>query len=144
MDSHFIFFPGVWTGEGVITFSMAEDILPCKMIWSVPPPEGSDIHFSQEIDVESFENKMTNHFVLSNVTSSTFQIALSNPLIGTVYGSGLYDKERVAWEFRKADQPFEGFEIYEKTPEGNYTVRAEFTAGQGLRTFVRGTIQKIA
>lgn len=136
----FIFTPGVWEGKGTITFSMAEDILPFTMEWLVLPIEEQKIYFSQEIAIESLPERTRNHFTLWQLSPTTFEILLENQIVGKVSGSGLITPITIAWEFRRRDQEFEGYEIYELQQGGSYKVKAEFTAGEQMRTHVTGSI----
>ncbi len=141
MTAHpFIFSPGVWEGSGTITFSMAADILEFTMRWTILPIEEHQIHFHQEIDIKTFPEKMSNHFTLKPVSPTAFEILLENTIVGKVVGSGLISPTSIAWEFRRKDQDFEGFEIYELQPDNSYKMRAEFTAGAGMRTTITGQI----
>jgi uncharacterized protein (DUF2147 family) len=83
---------------------------------------------------------MRNNFCVFNVTSSDFKIELENSIVGKVVGKGVIGPKVIAWEFRRKDQEFEGYEIYELQESGSYKMRAEFTAGDGLRTHVEGFI----
>ena len=141
-DHAFIFTPGVWEGNGTITFSMAEDILDFKMSWTVLPLEDEKIFFTQEIDIDGFADKMRNHFCISHISGSEFEIELENNVVGKVIGKGVISPKVLAWEFRRKDQEFEGYEIYELQQDGSYKMRAEFTAGEGLRTQVQGFIDR--
>jgi hypothetical protein len=136
----FIFSPGAWEGEGVITFSMAEDTLPFKTQWTVLPEEEGEIFFSQSIEIDGLKEKMRNQFCIFETTEAHFEIRLENHLVGKVVGKGVIDSKVIAWEFRDPSQEFEGFEIYELQRDGTYQMRAEFTSGEGFRTTVRGTI----
>lgn len=143
MTQHpFIFSPGYWEGGGQITFSMAEDILEFSMQWIVMPIEEGWIYFSQEINIKTFPEKMRNQFTVWNVTTNTFEIQLENQIVGKVVGSGLFTPQTIAWEFRRKDQDFEGFEIYELQRDLSYKMKAEFTAGGGMHTRVGGYISK--
>ncbi|NGX53711.1 MAG: hypothetical protein K1000chlam4_00428 [Chlamydiae bacterium] len=142
MKEHlFIFTPGVWKGEGQITFSMAEDELIFATKWTLGPKEEDRILLSQTIEVDNVSDKMVNNFAITDMTATSFLIDLENNLIGKVQGKGIVDEKKIAWEFRNTPQQFEGFEVYELQPDGSYKVRAEFTAGEGLRTYVKGTIR---
>lgn len=143
MSHNFIFEPGVWEGKGVISFSMAEDKLPFVMRWTVQPEADGKHSFNQTVEVEDFTENMRNNFCVSEVKSDSFQIVLENHLVGSVQGKGVISPNALAWEFRENEQGFEGFEIYEKTEEG-YKMRAEFTAGDGLRTFVFGELSRVS
>lgn len=142
MTHAFILQPGRWEGKGTITFTMAEDVLNFTMTWTVLPEDNGRIHFSQEIDIDTFAEKMHNHFYAEKVTPSSFEIILENNIAGKVLGKGVIDAKVVAWEFARKDQEFEGFEVYELQGDGSYNMRAEFTAGDGLRTKVKGSIEK--
>jgi len=137
---HFIFTPGVFEGEGKITFSMADDVLNFKTEWIFLPEEDNRYFFSQEIDIDGFPEKMRNHFTLWLVSDKEFEIKLENNIVGSVMGSGLITPTRIAWEFRRKDQEFEGFEFYELQADGAYKMRAEFTAGEGMFTHITGTL----
>lgn len=121
---------------------MAEDALPFTMRWTILPREDGEIFFNQVIDVESFSENMRNQFCIWNVTDTQFEIRLENHLIGKVTGSGLISPTVIAWEFKNPEQELQGFEVYEKQTDGSYKMRAEFTAGEGLRTCVRGFIER--
>lgn len=145
MAAHpFIFSPGIWHGEGAITFSMAEDELPFSMQWQVDALSIGEIHFSQIVDIENFAEKMRNSFRIWNIEQKAFQIELENSIVGKVHGQGVFEEQLIAWEFRKNDQAFEGYEIYQLQRDGSYKMRAEFTAGEGLRTFVKGNIKLLS
>lgn len=142
MTHTFIFEPGVWEGRGKISFSMAEDQLPFKMRWTVLPKDNDQYLFSQLVEVDDFTEKMNNSFCVSSVDENGFMIELENHLVGKVEGKGVINDHVLAWEFRENEQGFEGFEIYEKSGD-DYKMRAEFSAGEGLRTYVRGIISKV-
>lgn len=123
---------------------MAEDRLPFSMRWSVSPSNEETIRFSQVVEVDSLEEPLFNHFSLSSLNQNKFTIALENNLVGQVVGQGLFDEKMIAWEFRKAEEGFEGYEIYELQPSGSYKMRAEFMGGDDIRTFVSGIISPIS
>lgn len=138
----FIFAPGVWEGSGTISFSMLEEVLEFNTTWLVLPKEEGNFYFNQEIEIKTFPEKMRNRFTLHPLSDSAFDIVLENQIVNKVVGSGLIDPMTIAWEFRRKDQDFEGFEIYELQPDGSYKMRAEFTSGDNMRTFVSGTIAR--
>jgi hypothetical protein len=140
----FIFNPGAWEGEGSITFSMAEDVLHFTTRWVVLPVEAGKIYFSQEVEINSLTEKMRNQFTLFPISKGSFEIQLENQIVGKVVGSGLVTPEAIAWEFRKRDQQFEGYEIYQLQKDGSYKMRAEFTAGDQMRTQILGSISPLS
>jgi hypothetical protein len=140
MEHAFIFKPGIWDGTGRITFSIATDVLDFVMQWTILPMDEKRIYFNQEITINSLPERMRNHFTIWHLTDSNFEIQLENQIVGKVVGSGLITPKTIAWEFRRRDQEFEGFEIYELQQDGSYKMHAEFTAGEGMRTQVFGAI----
>lgn len=139
----FLFTSGFWEGEGIITFSMAEDRLPFTTRWTIAPEDEGKISFFQEIFLSDVPEKMHNRFSISGIADHSFQIELENSLIGKVKGVGLLNPKVIAWEFRNTPQGFEGFEIYEFCPEDeSYKMRAEFTGGEGYRTYVAANLRK--
>jgi hypothetical protein len=143
MEHSFIFTPGNWNGKGTITFSMAEDELAFQMHWKVKPMENDRIQFTQLIQVEGFPDSMLNTFCIFELKSDSFVIELENQIIGIVRGTGLRNDQHLAWEFKNRKQAFEGYEIYEIQENGDYRMCAEFTAGTGLYTHVKGVISLI-
>jgi hypothetical protein len=123
---------------------MADDVLPFSMQWTVSKDEGGFIKFSQVVEVDSFNDPLYNHFVLNGLDQNNFQIELQNNLVGKVGGTGLFDQKIIAWEFRKVEEGFEGYEIYELQPSGSYRMKAEFLGGEEMRTFVEGEIKIVS
>lgn len=142
MKHAFILDSGEWEGKGKISFSMAEDELNFSMKWKVLPAEKGVIRCMQCIHVDGVEDKMENTFSFTEPAGQNFSLELENHLVGRVIGKGLIEPKVIAWEFCKTPQLFEGFEIYKLQEDGSYSVRAEFTAGEGLRTYVKGMIQR--
>lgn len=142
-DHSFIFKPGTWQGTGKITFSMAPDELPFSTSWQVTAKENEIIPITQVVIVEQFNEPLNNHFRISHITPTNFTIELENHLVGRVKGSGVLSDKIIAWEFRAAEEGFEGYEIYELKEDNTYAMKAEFLGGEGFRTIVTGTIKKI-
>ncbi len=143
MTHAFIFQLGQWSGEGLLSFSMADDQIPFKTRWRIEEEKNGIIAFSQTLEVDGYTDHMKNVFKIWDVREGHFLIELSNELIGTVQGKGVVNESVIAWEFKSKGQPFEGFEIYEKKEEGVYQFKAEFTSGNNLHTFVQGMISAI-
>jgi hypothetical protein len=139
----FIFQPGCWEGTGYLHFSMADDKIFFKSVWQVEPEKEGVIMVSQTVTIEELDQKMANQFVFKEMSEGKFAIQLTNPVVTAVQGSGVIDPKRIAWEFREQGQNFEGFEIYEATPEG-YSMRGEYSGAQSVRTYVKGQIQKVS
>lgn len=143
METHaFLFSPGLWLGQGIISFSMAEDQLKFYARWAVEPVKEGVLRFTQEIEVNSFTDKMFNSFEIAEISPTGFDIQIQNGLIGKVTGKGIVNPKIIAWEFKDNPQNFEGYEIYEKKEDGTYLLRSEFFAGDGLRTIIQGSLWK--
>ncbi len=142
-DHPFIFRSGIWEGGGKICFSMAEDELDFVMRWTILPAEDSKIYFNQQINIPELGQSMKNNFSLFEIRQKNFSIELQNQMVGKVCGKGVVDTNIIAWEFREPSQAFDGFEIYQLQGNLGYKMRAEFSAGEGLRTYVNGTISPI-
>ncbi len=106
---------------------MADDELDFRVTWIVLAEDERKIHFSQEVDLVSINEKMRNQFCVSSITPERFVIQLQNQLVKKVEGIGVITPETIAWEFHNRDQEFEGFEIYDLQEDGSYIMRAEFT-----------------
>lgn len=144
MESHpFIWQPGEWLGEGVITFSEASDRLRFYTRWEIKPEENGVIAALQSIEVESVPEKMENSLLFADFDGGRFSVELDNQLLGCIYGSGLVDGEVVGWEFRADDQQgVEGFEVYELQEGGDYSMRAEYVSADQFRTIIEGRVWK--
>jgi hypothetical protein len=139
-QSHpFIFTPSAWLGEGKIQLNMVEEELAFYTRWKVSDkdPEGK-IECVQEIQVKGLSEVMHNQFLFSSLAPGTFVITLENPALGRVSGEGLITDKVIAWEFRATDVGFEGFEFYEKQPDGTYLMRAEYATADQFRTMITG------
>lgn len=142
IEHRFLLQQGIWQGDGKICFSMAEDELDFTMHWTILPLEQEQIFFNQLIDIPTLGQTMKNSFTLSELAGDRFTIQLENQIIGKVVGKGVIDFELIAWEFREPKQAFEGYEVYELQEDQSYKMRGEFSGGDGMRTYVSGSISK--
>jgi hypothetical protein len=142
MSKHnFILTPTVWLGEGKIQLNMVEEELPFYTKWTVmPKDDGGHIECVQHIQVKGLSEMMHNQLVFSEFGSGNFSIELDNPSIGKVVGKGLITDQLIAWEYRVPEIGFEGFESYEKQPDGSYTMHAEYSTADQLRTVIKGKV----
>lgn len=121
---------------------MADDVLNFVVNWTVLPIEEGKIYLNQVVAIDGFAEKMRNTFTIFDVTPSSFEIELENHLVNKVAGKGVIGPQGIAWEFRRKDQDFEGYEVYELQEGGWYKMRSEFTSGDGLRTSITGSIDQ--
>lgn len=142
MSNHdFMFKPGLWVGEGKVTFSVSPERLRFYTKWNVSNGENNRMLCHQQVEMEGGESNVYNDFTISNVQLTSFSIELSNELLGIVKGKGLIDAKKIAWEFRGHPE-FEGFEVYELQDNGDYNLHAEYSSIDQLRTIIEGRIWK--
>ncbi|MBS4168229.1 hypothetical protein [Parachlamydia sp. AcF125] len=138
----FIFQPGLWIGEGTLSFNASSEKLRFFTKWTVSPLVQEEIHAFQQVEMESSPEQMRNHFRFFEITPTTFSVELENEAMGKVTGRGLIEPGKIAWEFR--NNPLEGFEVYalnlEKQDE--YHLHAEFSSTAEFRTIIKGRIWK--
>ena len=137
---HFIFTPSVWEGKGKIRFNLSPEKLSFFTKWEIVQNNDKSISCIQTIDILDVPDKMENSFHFTNIHNKKFLVSLSNEILGNVKGTGLFDKEIIAWEFKGNDLDFEGFEVFEKQENNHYLTKAEFTSKDQVRTFIEGSI----
>lgn len=142
----FILSPGDWLGQGKIAFSASKEVLDFYTKWFIPKVESKEkphdrLEIVQSVEMVGAEEAIENRFVINNITATNFHIRLENELIGVVIGSGVIDKDRVAWEFR-GHPNFEGFEVYELQKDGQYLFHAEYVSPDQFRSIIDGKIWK--
>ncbi len=137
MTSHtFLLTPGVWLGEGKISFNASAESIDFYTRWVVVEADNT-FACTQEVEMKGIDGKVENLYVVSKVTPETFAIALDNELIGKVDGKGVIDPKNIAWEIR-GQKDFEGFEVFEKLQSGDYKFHSEFFSPDQFRTIIDG------
>ncbi|MCB1084994.1 MAG: hypothetical protein KDK60_02720 [Chlamydiia bacterium] len=142
MKHPFILKPGRWLGEGKITLSTVEEVLPYYTRWTVPDRDDKGcIASMQEIEISGLADVMKNQFSFYNMNRKTFVIELENQSLGKVVGKGMISDKLIGWEFRLDHLGFEGFEFYEKgeLPD-TYLMHAEYATNDDFRTVIHGKI----
>ncbi|MFV0339879.1 MAG: hypothetical protein ACK5MA_04495 [Parachlamydiaceae bacterium] len=138
--AHFIFTPGIWLGEGSISFASFDEKVAFFTRWTIQEPVPGEIEAFQEVELSSVEQTTRNRMQISELTKGSFKVTLENDLMGKVSGKGIYDDHMVAWELR--DQPgMEGYEVFKLQPDGTYQFRSEFSSPP-FRTLIEGKIWK--
>lgn len=120
---------------------MVEEELDFFTRWNMGDldPDGKIPAF-QEVQIKGMNDIMHNQFEIFDLTPSHFTIELQNAALGTIQGKGIIKKGLVAWEFRDNEVGFEGFEFYEKQPDGTYLMRAEYATPDQYRTVIKAKI----
>ncbi len=140
MIPHFIFHPGEWLGTGQVSFSMSPDVLHFRTKWVVAVTENRWFHCTQTVEIVGGD-RIVNNFLIKPQGTDAFEIILENELLGTFSGTGVIEDRTVAWEFREKGA-FEGYEVYRRTDDSEYTMHAEYLSSDQMRTMIRGRIWK--
>lgn len=135
----FIFTPGLWLGEGKMTFSTSPEFLKFFTKWEIKEEANGLIKATHIVEMQGVEEQVINRLTFQNVTDTSFTVILENNLFGQVEGKGLCNNNVIAWEFHD-QSTFEGFEVYEKQENGDYFFHAEYGAPDQFRTLVEGLI----
>lgn len=135
--SHFIFEPGEWIGNGVVSFTHSPDVLHFRVQWDIQALPENMFQCAQRVEIVGGE-QMLNMFLVKNTKQDKFDITLENEVLGTFSGKGLLEENVVAWEFRHRGV-FDGYEIYERSDKG-YSFRAEYFSSDQARTSIHGSI----
>lgn len=135
----FIFTPGIWLGEGKISFSASEEFLKFYTKWNIVEGESGVITATQIVEMQGIEEQVINRFTFTDITPTSFMVLLENNIVGSVSGKGLRNQHVIGWEFR-GHLTFEGFEVYEQQETGDYFLHAEYGAPDQFRTIVEGLV----
>lgn len=143
----FFLCPGEWLGEGVIGFGASDDELKFYARWNIS--DSGDTHLgmknvrcTQEVEMQDAANeKMFNRLHFTEIGPKGFKVLLENDQIGSVFGEGIIEKDKVAWEFRGPPH-IEGFEVYTLRDKGEYEFHAEYISPDGYRSIINGRIWK--
>lgn len=140
MSTHFIFQPGIWLGEGIVSFASFEEKIAFFTRWTIQETNKGEIDAFQEVEISSLDQTTKNKFHFINPAKGEFQVFLENDLMGKVSGKGIYDESMIAWELR--DQPgMEGYEVFKIQPDGTYHFHSEFSSPP-FRTMIEGKLWK--
>ncbi|MBS4167107.1 Uncharacterized protein NEOC65_002213 [Neochlamydia sp. AcF65] len=139
---HFIFHPGVWIGEGKITFSTSPESLHFYTKWVVDKQKEKIGYICQQsVEILGIDEQVSNQLTFFEMAPASFSVRLENELIGSVSGKGVIDAKIIAWEYPLSND-FEGFEVYELQENGDYLLRAEYNSSDQYRTIIEGKIWK--
>lgn len=142
MEKHvFILEPGKWLGEGIIEMDSIDENLSYFTRWNVSEKDGEGkIFCTQEVQIKGLSDIMYNEFVFSEFTPTSFVVELDNETLGKVKGKGIISEETFGWEFKNPGGDLEGFELYERMGNNDYSMRAEYATDDDYRTQIKGKI----
>lgn len=141
MTQHdFLLTPGLWLGEGKISFSASPEFIKFYTKWDIKEEAPGIMGATQIVEMQGLEEQQViNVFTIKEILPESFQLTLENEIVGMVEGKGVRDRHTIAWEFRN-HTTFEGFEVYEKQENGDYFLHAEYGAPDQFRTIIEGLI----
>lgn len=137
----FILEPGQWIGEGTVSFSSSPDQLYFITKWEIDEESDEGVFADQEVKMEGTEEVLHNSFQIYDISPTAFTVMLENEIMGQVAGTGIIDDKTIAWEFRGETGP-QGFEVYERHKDGEYSFHAEYCSPDQFRTIIDGRIRK--
>lgn len=139
----FIFKPGIWIGEGKVTFSSSPEHVNFYTKWIVSEPDSNgSINCQQLVEIRGVTEKVFNEVLVYQIYLDHFLIKLENNMLGSVVGKGVIDEKTIAWEYRGENQ-VDGFEIYHLQENGDYILHAEYASPKDeYRTIIDGLIWK--
>ncbi|MBA3721260.1 MAG: hypothetical protein H0W88_02545 [Parachlamydiaceae bacterium] len=141
MTHEFILKPGIWIGQGKITFTASPDSIKFFTKWQITEEIPGILRAVQKVEMEGINDHVVNYFLLENITTNGFSITIENELMGKINGKGIIEENVIAWEFR-GQVTFDGFEVYELKENGDYSFHAEYASTDQFRTIVDGLIWK--
>lgn len=137
-SDHFLFHPGVWIGEGKITFSGSQDVVRFFTRWILTPGQES-ITALQEVELHNIHQTTRNRFIFFDFSEQHFKLEMENADMGIVTGKGNFTPQTLAWEIRSLPGS-EGFEVYEKQDNGDYFFHADYLSCENFRTHIEGKL----
>lgn len=138
MSNDFILRPGLWIGEGKITFSTSPQFIKFYTKWIIKEESPGVLSATQTVEMQGIKEHGLNYFTIEDISKNGFAIILDNELMGRVEGKGVINSKTIGWEFRQSS--FEGFEIYERQENGDYALHAEYASPEQHRTIIDGLI----
>lgn len=139
----FLFVPGIWLGEGTVSFSASPENIHFYTKWEIEQleTEGFPLRCKQTVELQGIDEKVVNALEVTAVNATSFEIWIESEQMVRTGGKGVIDPKKIAWEFRGKDN-FEGFEIYELNDNGDYRMHAEYASSDQFRTIINGMIWK--
>lgn len=137
----FIFSPGSWSGEGKIVLNMVEEELIFNTNWAVQNRDfAGKVTCAQDIQIQGLSENMRNELTFYDFQTKTFSVDMENQNVGRIVGTGVFDDNLIAWEFKNNDMNFEGFETYSLQPDGSYLMKGEYVTSDQFRTQIEARI----
>ncbi len=137
----FIFSPGTWQGEGKILLNMVEEELVFNTNWTVQNQDfAGKVICAQEIQIQGLSENMRNELTFYDFQAKSFSVDMENQNVGRIVGTGVFDNDMIAWEFRSSEANFEGYESYSLQSDGSYAMKGEYVTSDQFRTQIEARI----
>ncbi|MCB1112348.1 MAG: hypothetical protein H7A37_05800 [Chlamydiales bacterium] len=138
-DHQFIFTPGLWLGEGKVSFTASPETLQFYTRWEVRENTAKGIPCIQTVEMQGLGDSVRNAYTFFLEEEGKMRIFLQNEMMEKTIGTGVVSVKSIAWEFRGYDN-FEGYEVYELQEDGAYKLHAEYSSPDQFRTIIDGRI----
>lgn len=143
----FVFSPGIWLGQGLISFSYSEEKISYYTKWIFEHSEDGIIYAQQHVQKQGEKESLINHLTFSQAIPPHFAVELKNEEIVCVQGKGMWDARQILWTYypnisNPEIETLEGFETYSLQHNGEYISHAEYSSVGGYTTIVDGKIWK--
>jgi hypothetical protein len=138
----FIFTPGIWLGEGTISFSYSPNQLKFYTRWEVKPMKEANksIRCYQRVEISGVPQATENVISVFEKENNTFIIHLENDSVGVMSGDGVVSETIIRWEFKERPE-YNGFEMYSMNEtEERYLLNAEYNLEGKFRSIINGHI----
>ncbi len=137
----FILEPGKWVGEGQITFSVTNQSVNYRTVWTIHPEHKGAILAQQMVYLEGVEEPTRNFYKFSRQQGESFSVIMENPLFGDVSGQATLNEELFEFEIAHSNEFF-GKESYRSLPENCFEVSATYTSEEKETTQIRGLLRR--
>lgn len=131
-----------WRGEGTLTVSDLEQ--PIQILISLDLVETSShfgsLSYEHSLIFQGMNEVVENTYVLHSFEKGKFQIEISNQAWGKILGVGIFTDRFFGFEIGSHENQFQGYEYYQKTEEGFWSVEGEYVSNGDMRSQVKGFI----
>lgn len=134
----FILSSGCWLGEGKISIKGAAQPLKFYTKWEITKGPDDLLIAKQTVELQDVEEHVVTSYTFSDIRETAFVVELKSESIEQAIGQGIIAPTTLAWEFHSP--VLEGFELYERLPNGDYRLHAEFSSTSHYRTIIDGII----
>lgn len=145
--THFIFQPGIWIGEGDISFSSSPQKIHFYTKWVIGEEGPNGIICEQHIEQRGYPEPLLNRFLFTKTNEDTFDVQINSEHIQNGKGTGVFTAENIGWDFPSqismdGQSFFQGFELYYLKNDYTYDIHAEYSSDDTHSTIIDGKLWK--